>query len=269
MTDLKPLRESSTDDFAREVLQSAFLDEPPRHALRRTALWLGVGEAAATTLATSSALGAAPALTGALATKASGSLAALAVLKWLGAGALVGAVTAGGIEYTTHAAAPAAPRDAVAAPATRPAQAVPAVVTPAAAVPDEPATPKPLASTADRARAAAPPRARTPSATEASRESADPRVPRVPRAPALELEIGQIDRARAALARGSPEAALAELDAYERRRKTLVLDREAMVLRIDALLGKGEREAAAALARAYVAAHPNDPHARRLRALVR
>ena len=79
MTDLKPLRESSRDAFATELLDSAFLDEPPRHALRRTALWLGAGEAAAATLAASSALGAAPA--GALATKAaSGSTAALAEL---------------------------------------------------------------------------------------------------------------------------------------------------------------------------------------------
>ena len=74
MTDMKPLRESSRDAFATELLDSAFLDEPPRHALRRTALWLGVGEAAATTLTASSALGAAPA--GALAAKAANGSAA-------------------------------------------------------------------------------------------------------------------------------------------------------------------------------------------------
>ena len=86
--------------------------------------------------------------------------------------------------------------------------------------------------------------------------------------PALDGEIRRLDRARAALTRGSSESALAELSAYETERKTTVLEREATVLRIDAMLAQGDREGARALARRYVAAHPGDPHARRLRKLL-
>ena len=35
MTNFKPLRESSRDGFAKGLLDSAFLDEPPRHSLRQ------------------------------------------------------------------------------------------------------------------------------------------------------------------------------------------------------------------------------------------
>ncbi len=254
MSDLKPLRESSRDDFATELLDSAFLDEPPRHALRRTALWLGVSEAAATTLAAGSALGAAPqAMAGALGTKAAngGSAALVAILKWLSAGAVVGVVTAGGFEYATHSAPP------------------PAMPAETGAIPAAPVRSKSVQRTQQSESSPAQP---DPAATEPARAAPKPRALATPareveRAPALDQEIGQLDRARAELARGKPESALAALDAYEQRRETLVLDREATVLRIDALLGRGDRAAAAALAQAYVAAHPDDPHARRLRAL--
>jgi|SoiMethySBSTD1v2_1073268.scaffolds.fasta_scaffold22080_4 tetratricopeptide repeat protein len=251
MTDLKPLRESSRDDFATELLDSAFLDEPPRHALRRTAVWLGVSEAAVTTLAAGSALGAAPqAMAGALGTKAAngGSAALVAILKWLSAGAVVGVVTAGGFDYATRSAPP--PVETVAIPAA-PARSKSVQRTQQS----ESSAARPDPSVSEPAPAAPKPRAFATSTRE------------VERAPALDLEIGQLDRARAALARGKPESALAALDAYAQRRKTLVLDREASVLRIDALLARGDREAAAALARDYVSAHPDDPHARRLRAL--
>ena len=122
MSNLKPLRESSRDGFAKGLLESAFLDEPPRNSLRRTAVFLGVGEAAAATLAASTAMGAAPELLGtatvlgapggaALSAGAGGGgkAALLVVLKWLGAGAIVGATTAGGIDYLTDVGARPAP----------------------------------------------------------------------------------------------------------------------------------------------------------------
>jgi len=271
MTDLKPLRESSTDGFARGLLESAFLDEPPRRSLRKTAAFLGMSEAAATTLVASSATGAAPGAlgtaAGALSASAAGGKAALLVaLKWLGAGAIVGAATAGGIDYLSDA------------PPTHPAVAPASVAVPStagqhvepASEPIRPAT-APTAVTADPETAR--PRAGVARDLGVKTRIADtsPLAAAKPGSvdtPALDGEIRRLDRARAALAQGSSEAALAELAAYENERKTAVLEREANVLRIDAMLARGDREEARTLARRYVAAHPDDPHARRLRQLL-
>ena len=126
----------------------------------------------------------------------------------------------------------------------------------------DPATPKPEAPSALRDPA---PKTRVSADTPSS---GAPKGDSVVAPPALDGEIRRLDRARAALARGSSEAALAELAAYENERKTAVLEREAAVLRIDALLARGDRNGAQSLAQRYVAAHPDDPHARRLRKLL-
>jgi hypothetical protein len=278
MTDLKPLRESSRDGFTKGLLESAFLDEPPRRSLRRTAAFLGVSEAAAAALVTSTASGAAPGILGAAGGTAVGTLSAgaagggkaalLVALKWLGAGAIVGATTAGSIDYFSTASPPsstaAAPHAPVVAQGAATERAEPASV---------PATPEP-------ASAALPSNPQEPKELPAARETAiKPRAPGVTASatpvtnapsetPALDAEIRRLDRARAALLRKRPEGALAELAAYEAERKTTVLEREATVLRIDAMLARGDRESARALARRYVTDHPGDPHARRLRTLL-
>jgi len=84
---------------------------------------------------------------------------------------------------------------------------------------------------------------------------------------ALAREVERIDQARAAVAAGAGERALAELERYARERETGVLDREAWLLRIDAslLLGQGAR--AGELARGYLARFPRDAHEARLRAI--
>jgi len=279
MTNLKPLRESSRDGFTRGLLESAFLDEPPKHSLRRTATFLGVSEAAAVALATSTASGAAPSVLGTAAGTLSagasvGTKAALiAALKWLGAGAIVGATTAGGIDYLSNVGAPgstaATPHAPVVTRGTATEGAATESVQPAsdtagpqptsAAMPGDPQVPKQSPSPRDaaiKARAAA----GTASATSVENVPSD--------TPALDGEIRRLDRARAALLRASPEGALAELAAYEAERKTTVLEREATVLRIDAMLARGDREGARALAQRYVTDHPGDPHTRRLRALL-
>jgi hypothetical protein len=87
------------------------------------------------------------------------------------------------------------------------------------------------------------------------------------RAGPLTLELERIDRARAAVAAGAPERALDELSLYERVRTTGTLDREARVLRIDALLMLGRRDEARHLARGYLERFPKDAHATRLREL--
>jgi hypothetical protein len=277
MNDLKPLRESSRDGFTRGLLESAFLDDPPRRSLRRTAAFLGVSEAAAAALVTSTASGAAPGILGTAGGTAAGTLSAgaagggkalLVALKWLGAGAIVGATTAGGIDYLSNVAAPSSTA------ATPHASAV------AHGAPTESAEPAAVP------RGLEPTSAAEPSARQALEESSPARHPAIKaraaggtasatpvengpsETPALDAEIRRLDRARAALLRKSPEGALAELAAYEAERKTTVLEREATVLRIDAMLARGDRDSARALARRYVANHPGDPHARRLRTLL-
>jgi hypothetical protein len=269
MTDLKPLRESSADGFAKGLLESAFLDEPPHRSLRKTAVFLGMSEAAVATLAASSATGAAPGVLGTAgasalsASAAGGGKAVLVVaLKWLGAGAIVGAATAGGIDYLSDpptAPAAIAPASAAARSAAEHASNPIGTVVAATA---EPATARPEAPSAPHEPPTKPRAiADTPAPDTLLANPVDP-------PPALDGEIRRLDRARAALAAGSSEAALAELAAYENERKTAVLEREAAVLRIDALLARGDLEGAQSLAQRYVAAHPDDPHARRLRKLL-
>jgi hypothetical protein len=273
MSDLKPLRQSSRDGFTKGLLESAFLDEPHRHSLRRTAAFLGVSEAAAAALAASTASGAAPGALGTAAATLSagatggGKAALVAALKWLGAGAIVGVTTAGGIDYLSNV--PASDSTAAAPHAPVVARRATTEGVQAASLPTDP----PAASTStahDPQALKQPPPAPKP-AVAARAGDATPAVPVTSspdETPALDGEIRRLDRARAALSRGSPESALAEIAAYEAERKTAVLEREAAVLRIDAMLARGDRVGARALAQRYVAAHPGDPHARRLRALL-
>jgi hypothetical protein len=278
MTDLKPLRESSRDGFTKGLLESAFLDEPPRRSLRRTAAFLGVSEAAAAALVTSTASGAAPGILGAAGGTTVGTLSAgaagggkaalLVALKWLAAGAIVGATTAGGIDYFSTAGPPISTAATSQAP----------VVTRGAATESVerasvPAGPEPAAAAvpSDRQAVEESPPARDPAIkarAAGGTASATPVKNGPSETPALDAEIRRLDRARAALLRSSPDGALAELAAYEAERKTTVLEREATVLRIDAMLARGDRESARALARRYVTDHPGDPHARRLRTLL-
>lgn len=77
-----------------------------------------------------------------------------------------------------------------------------------------------------------------------------------------------MDRARAAFAGGNATRCLAELDAFDGLAQTGVLDREARVLRIDALHQLGRNAEARALAQRYLQVYPRDAHAARLRAFV-
>ena len=84
----------------------------------------------------------------------------------------------------------------------------------------------------------------------------------------LAREVRQIDSARQALESRDAEGALAALDSYERSRVVGVLDREALLLKIEALSQKQELERAKALTRQYLERFPTDAHAPRLRALL-
>lgn len=81
-------------------------------------------------------------------------------------------------------------------------------------------------------------------------------------------EVALLDRARRALAAGDAEGALGVLDEYGRERRSGILGPETMLVRIQALLQVGQREAAVVLARRFVAQNPGSRHAESLRALL-
>jgi hypothetical protein len=64
---------------------------------------------------------------------------------------------------------------------------------------------------------------------------------------------------------GRTDEALSALDGY----KGKSLGVEATVLRIEALVKKGDHARASALASSFLAAHPKSPYASRIRALLR
>jgi hypothetical protein len=77
-----------------------------------------------------------------------------------------------------------------------------------------------------------------------------------------------LEAARAALVRSDAAAALAALDRYDRSFPGGALRTEATMLRVEALLARGDTKAAQDLARGLLALDPAGPHARRLRTLL-
>ncbi len=82
----------------------------------------------------------------------------------------------------------------------------------------------------------------------------------------LTEELGALDHARLALAKGDARRALAELDGYDRRFPAGRLQLEAEVLRIDSLAKLGRKDAARQHAEAFLRRHPNSVLATRVRA---
>jgi TolA-binding protein len=81
-------------------------------------------------------------------------------------------------------------------------------------------------------------------------------------------ELLALDGARAALGRGDLAGAQAALGRYGERYPRGKLSTEARILRIELLLRQGNREAAHQEASEFLRAHPQSPHAPRLRALL-
>ncbi len=84
----------------------------------------------------------------------------------------------------------------------------------------------------------------------------------------LAADVALIDRAKKRLGRGDATATLRELEAYGKARNTGVLDREALVLKVEALVLAGKRSQAREVARGYLERFPEDAYTRRLRQLV-
>ncbi|HWP04233.1 MAG TPA: hypothetical protein VNN72_00765 [Polyangiaceae bacterium] len=144
-----------------------------------------------------------------------------------------------------------------------------AVAPPAASV----ATPPKVAVTASPEPSAAPPEpalalepaseASEPSAKLAAKPKAAPSA-----SSSLSRELQVLKQAHEAIARGNPNGALAALDDYHARFPQGALGAEETVIRVQALLARGDRAQAAAVAKKFSAAHPDSLYARRVERLV-
>jgi hypothetical protein len=289
MTELRPLLSEHHDEFEVALLRSAERDEPRETGKLRVAAALGLGVSA-----TAGSLAAATGVSGVAGVSVTaGKLGLPLVLKSLAIGTATGLLTLGAFDYVellpSRADAPAAvvvqapraqrPAAELARPepqavdtdhvgsvegttlgsATDPAidsvapvpssrrLAEKAVLEP----PTEPAVPAASAAEPAAAAEAAPP-------TE---------LPEPPRAASIAGEVAEIDRIRSALRQGQARAALSGLEQYFRASPTRVLETEATILKVDALVALGERERARALAREFVSRQPMSRHAERLRQL--
>jgi hypothetical protein len=244
---------------ARELLRAGSAEVPRASALRATALALGVSAGVAVT----TAAGAAGA-TAAATSLAAPSL-ALVVGKWLAIGTFAGlALAAGANQLTSGGASSAVAPSQI---ALNPAPALP-VLPRVAEARSETSTPQP----ADVSRRPTPPHKTTfaprSEVAGARVEAALPDHASLPDGRDLGREVEQIDAARRAVAAGNARQALLHLDQYESLERTSTLDREALLLRVDALLLSGRKAEALTLARAYLSHYPGDPHSSRLHALV-
>ena len=85
----------------------------------------------------------------------------------------------------------------------------------------------------------------------------------------LSGEVGALQVARNALARDDAAAALAALDRYKSRYPAGRLAPEATVLRIEALVARGDRAQASALAERFESSNPKSPYAERIRSILK
>lgn len=301
MTELRPLLESSDDALERALLGSARSDLPQPLGLRQTALALGLalptanalaaampaasslgasgGTALSSTVAGSAATGGASGVVG----TAAGAATFGALGKSLLGGALVSFMALTAYDQTLGARAqPSAPVASAAGPAvgqpnrigTPPARPL-SLVEPVQEV-EAAAVESPVPAVGSR-RVSSPVAELPPTADERGRVDAPANgafAPEVRAQPApasasasLAAEIRILDQARAALAAGDADQASRLLDAYTTSRHSPTLAQEAALLRVRLLLARGQRPAAAALARRIIAEHPESAHVDSLRSL--
>jgi hypothetical protein len=84
----------------------------------------------------------------------------------------------------------------------------------------------------------------------------------------LAEQIQAIDAARAALAQGDYARGITLVDDYDRLHPNGVLEQEATLLRIEALMKSGDEARARDVASRFLAAHPKSAHAAKVRGLI-
>jgi hypothetical protein len=252
MNELEPLFDVSPSARMRALLQAGRREAAPSDFSERLLAGLGVAGVVTSVSVAASASASGAAASGAASTSSGAASAVLAVSKWVAVGVLGGGIFAGGVDLALSpqpalpVASPARPQSERSAPATalRPAVAFSASQPAPAISVEAPLRPDAASASAPAAAAAGHPGQ-------------------------LGREVQIIDRARQALSANDAARALKELDAFERSEQTGVLEREARVLRIDALLAQGQASRARLLAEQYLQLYPNDAHAARLRGLLR
>jgi hypothetical protein len=246
------------------LLDSMSADAPRSGAKRATLSALGLGSAAVATTGTAGAVG------------GIGGLAKLAAT-----GALCGFATGGAVLGVRYALAPEPPDHRPFVVTGAPASAGPLheavpgaaptgapsgqAVTPSTR-PDTPTTRMDLEAfkSAENAGSQA-----LEDGRRASDSSAVATFPASPSATSsLREETSQLDRARAAIFAGNAGAGLVALDRYAAAFPRGALAQEAALLRIKALVMRGDRAEARALARSFIASRPRDPHVQELRSLL-
>ncbi|HEX6766606.1 MAG TPA: hypothetical protein VF103_14030 [Polyangiaceae bacterium] len=237
---------SVSDGLAPTLFRAGREDFPSDEALAKTLAAVGAGAAA---LAISGAAAGAGVGSSALAKGGAAVVSFGSVTKWLGIGALSGAVVAGVAHEVT-------------APAVAPHETVMnANPAPALPVPNAVRT-KPKAALAPLAEPTAEPPKPVSVPRSVSESVGEPE--RVP----LAAEVALVDRARTMLAAGNPAGALAALSAYEAAFTEPRLLPEVLFLRMEAHLAAGNRAQAVQTAEESIRRFPRSPHAARARELI-
>jgi hypothetical protein len=255
MSELKHWSAEDATADERALLDASRMERPDPKVRARTLAAVGVGASVLATASSASATGGVGAL----------------LLKILSVSALVGGVAVGAMVWhaRTVTVTPAHP-DPPYPPA--PALSAPAPIATMVAAP-------PLADAASSTASSPPPPDADPTprvkpaAPVTMGETPNPRVPPAPRASSsavtLADEVAALERAQRALASHDPDAAARELNRYHAKYPQGTLSSEETVLRVQALLARGEDAKAVALANRFAAAHPDSPFAKRVMDLVR
>jgi hypothetical protein len=292
MTYPRRLLESEPEGLERELLECGLKEQVPERSRQR--IWAGVAAGTGVALPGVTDAASAAGLTGTEvaggAGAAAGGAATLAakagvgkLLTWIGLCSVGGAVVLGGGSYALDASRPVAAMKASVTAVERRATGATLQLAPA---------PTPM----DTASAQGPAGAPTPGSRSEPRKldragsarrpevaslAEDPLQPALPSAApvepstasnvdpeALKAEIALLDSARRALRSGDSKRAERELREHSQRFSSGLLALEADVLRMESLLARGDRQAAAAAARNYLKSHPQSPHAARVRAVL-
>ena len=242
MTEFRRLLLTARSQKARMLLEAGGSESPPEEALARVGAALGlpqtllvaqiaVSSASSTAVATHSAV------------KSVGSMA----LKWLAVGALTGGLASTTLALRREPATQPTARMVSTRERQKQALVLPVLVAPSG---------NPVIEVASEHAPAQPASVLPMPPASASARSQ------------LEAEVIQIDAARDALKAGDVRAAMALLDQYQAHERTGTLDREATILRIDALVRLSRRAEAETSARAFLREFPHDPHASKLNQLL-
>jgi hypothetical protein len=188
--------------------------------------------------------------TSAAATGIAGKTAAIVYLKWVAVVGLSGLAAASGIVAAKRL---RAERIESSPPVTATTAAPPAKSAMASQVPST----APVASAPSSEAIAA--TTSRPSPSAASSASAGSSFP---------VELALMDGARAAIAAGDPAKALSMLDGYSERFPRGAMAPEAAVLRVEALVAAGDRDAARRAGDAFLRSHPSSPYGPRIQSLL-